>query len=255
MLQLTPELTPYQFASNTPIEAVDLDGLEAMFVHGTFSNRSTWDKGFVKNITKATHWDEVQKSVYYWNWLGANNSDDRVKAGTKIYDWFISENNPHRDLKHATLIGHSHGGNVNKIAKNLLEKDGWRVDIINIETPQRIDFQSDNSGTGIYMNFYSSSDLIQWFGTLPFNISDNGRLDQKAYLNFQLIESNTPFSFLGNLKTWFSVAGGHSLHNNPFAQQQVIEKTKIFFRKEESNSNNQNIQKRTVNVGGKIYKE
>jgi hypothetical protein len=27
-----PELTPYQFASNTPIQAVDLDGLEAAFV-------------------------------------------------------------------------------------------------------------------------------------------------------------------------------------------------------------------------------
>ncbi len=30
-----PELTPYQFASNTPIQAVDLDGQEAFFVHGT----------------------------------------------------------------------------------------------------------------------------------------------------------------------------------------------------------------------------
>jgi RHS repeat-associated protein len=30
-----PELTPYQFASNTPIQAIDLDGLEAFFVHGT----------------------------------------------------------------------------------------------------------------------------------------------------------------------------------------------------------------------------
>jgi RHS repeat-associated protein len=28
-----PELTPYQFASNTPIWAIDLDGLEAYFVH------------------------------------------------------------------------------------------------------------------------------------------------------------------------------------------------------------------------------
>lgn len=32
-----PELTPYQFASNTPIQAIDLDGLEALIVVN-----STW---------------------------------------------------------------------------------------------------------------------------------------------------------------------------------------------------------------------
>ena len=31
-----PELTPYQFASNTPIQAVDLDGLEAKEVFMVF---------------------------------------------------------------------------------------------------------------------------------------------------------------------------------------------------------------------------
>jgi RHS repeat-associated protein len=28
-----PELTPYQFASNTPIQAIDIDGLEAFYIH------------------------------------------------------------------------------------------------------------------------------------------------------------------------------------------------------------------------------
>jgi len=27
-----PELTPYQFASNTPIQAIDLDGLESKII-------------------------------------------------------------------------------------------------------------------------------------------------------------------------------------------------------------------------------
>ena len=38
-----PELTPYQFASNTPIQAVDLDGLEAQWVAGLFN--IGWYKG------------------------------------------------------------------------------------------------------------------------------------------------------------------------------------------------------------------
>ena len=37
-----PELTPYQFASNTPIQAIDLDGLEAFFIHGTTSSSDRW---------------------------------------------------------------------------------------------------------------------------------------------------------------------------------------------------------------------
>jgi RHS repeat-associated protein len=38
-----PELTPYQFASNTPIQAIDLDGLEAYFVAGAGGDALGWD--------------------------------------------------------------------------------------------------------------------------------------------------------------------------------------------------------------------
>ena len=37
-----PELTPYQFASNTPIQAVDLDGLESLSVHSAFWTEWLW---------------------------------------------------------------------------------------------------------------------------------------------------------------------------------------------------------------------
>jgi RHS repeat-associated protein len=36
-----PELTPYQFASNSPIDAIDLDGLEAVFVNKRTGERKT----------------------------------------------------------------------------------------------------------------------------------------------------------------------------------------------------------------------
>ena len=38
-----PMLTPYQFASNTPIQAIDVDGLEAFFIHGTNHGPDVWD--------------------------------------------------------------------------------------------------------------------------------------------------------------------------------------------------------------------
>jgi RHS repeat-associated protein len=50
-----PELTPYQFASNTPIQAVDLDGLEAFFVAGAGGDAIGWNytQRFKKIFTKA----------------------------------------------------------------------------------------------------------------------------------------------------------------------------------------------------------
>ncbi len=50
-----PELTPFQFASNTPIEAIDLDGLE-----GVSTNIETKDAGTITYVG----WDS-EKSEYY----------------------------------------------------------------------------------------------------------------------------------------------------------------------------------------------
>ena len=56
-----PELTPYQFASNTPIQAIDLDGLEAFYFHvrSFISSKTTRDplfrtfKGDARSTTTA----------------------------------------------------------------------------------------------------------------------------------------------------------------------------------------------------------
>jgi hypothetical protein len=40
--QQYPELTPYQFASNGPIDAIDLDGLERMGYLSKFEYDGTW---------------------------------------------------------------------------------------------------------------------------------------------------------------------------------------------------------------------
>lgn len=79
-----PELTPYQFASNTPIQAVDLDGLEAKIV--------IWgDVNGKVQIIKTMSWNEVMKEkvgclghgtmhVYY---------DKRTNKATKV--WYEGE--------------------------------------------------------------------------------------------------------------------------------------------------------------------
>ena len=229
-----PELTPYQFASNTPIQAVDLDGAEALFVHGTWSNKTTWEGGFVKNMLHATGWDKIQKNAYFGNWSGANKSKARIEAANALFNFLTSDKNPYRDLKHATLIGHSHGGNVNKILRNKLQAEGWTVDIVNIETPQRTDFNTGSGGYGAYLNFYSKSDVVQFGGALGKRWGSGSRTDYAADENIELPESIpiiTPLSPipLNSIIQWFKDAGGHSLHNNELSQSVIINETQKTF--------------------------
>ena len=55
-----PELTPYQFASNTPIQAIDLDGLERLIVTGSQWNNSS--DGHVEQNTNTT-FDESKQEL------------------------------------------------------------------------------------------------------------------------------------------------------------------------------------------------
>jgi|SRR5690554_6619804 len=153
--------------------------------------------------------------------------------------------------KHATLIGHSHGGNVGKLVKEGLEEQGWIVDLINISTPQRDDFQTSNKGNGKYLNFYSNVDLIQYIGSinsLESTITES-RIDKNADRNIEVDNwkeygSNSkelkqtvvaPFVYIlegmGNLVEWiFKDGAGHSVHNSE-AQQQIIKDTGNEFKK------------------------
>ncbi|MCG8641797.1 MAG: hypothetical protein MI862_18855, partial [Desulfobacterales bacterium] len=75
-----PMLTPYQFASNTPIQAIDLDGLEAFYVHGTWSVPNTFPK-----ITKTTV-NEIFGNTEgrRFAWSGNNSDAARQKAARDL---------------------------------------------------------------------------------------------------------------------------------------------------------------------------
>ena len=58
LIKKYPELTPYQFASNTPIQAVDLDGLELFLVNG-------YD-GYSSRTKVATNTADLAEMKSYW---------------------------------------------------------------------------------------------------------------------------------------------------------------------------------------------
>src|SRR5690606_28876285 len=202
-----PYNSTYAFQENKMGLGRELEGLELVFTHGTWAKRedkkvytmdianytggNTWQKTFSENIAKSTGWNA--NSTYEFTWTGNNNTDDRKTAGQKLAENLMSDNNPFKESKHATLVGHSHGGNVNKEAKNILEENGWTVDIINIATPQRTDHQSKKTGDGEYLNFYNTNDVVQYAGAKPKTSSEGARKDSKADLNQAVNPSNNWF--------------------------------------------------------------
>src|SRR5690606_13412753 len=106
-----PELTPYQFASNTPIQAIDLDGLEAFYIHGTWSNPNTFSKLSISTINEIAK--NTQGPVFKWS--GNNTDRARRLATEQLVQHVLSSRDLNQPL---TLVGHSHGGNVAIMAAN-----------------------------------------------------------------------------------------------------------------------------------------
>ena len=164
-----PELTPYQFASNTPIQAIDIDGLEAFFVHGTWSDSRTWSA--LKNENYASINNATgNKTDFTFDWQynnikGANLDAARQKAGRQLADRIMQIHKLHPD-EPITIVGHSHGGNVGIIATNILAKKGYQVNyLITINTPAREYQLSHQAQKGTqHFNIYDPYDPIQSHG-------------------------------------------------------------------------------------------
>ena len=177
-------LSSYQFASNTPIQAKDIDGLEAFFVHGTWSNPSTWSKETITEVKTAVG----NKTDVLFQWSGYNIHAARYEAAIKLVNEIYRKRNPDEPL---TLIGHSHGGNVAIIAANMLSKMGVKVDkLITINTPVRPEYQLREGAVGVHYNVYTESDLVQVSGGNNFNIPDELETVYEGYEKFIIPKSH-----------------------------------------------------------------
>ncbi len=76
-----PMLTPYQFASNNPIEGVDLDGLEYT------SSKSPYISPYIKYDPTLKKITEVTTSLIYCNFMGFSRSKLLPKYGPSGANW------------------------------------------------------------------------------------------------------------------------------------------------------------------------
>jgi RHS repeat-associated protein len=151
--------SPYNFSENRVIEAVEIEGLEAFFIHGTWS-----DPSFMTSSQKDRIKNEYQnKQRYSPDWTGDNTSRARVAAANKIAEFVIKN----QSESTVTLVGHSHGGNVAILAANIIsDKLGGdvKINLLTINTPVRDDYQLDEDSGVEHINVYNNSDVVQKLG-------------------------------------------------------------------------------------------
>ena len=169
-----PELTPYQFASNSPIENIDLDGLEAFSVHGTFSDNTAFDMMSDDDIRRVAG-NEYQSVNRGFNWpkgtnFLSNGPMERQGSAVALADYVIESYNPGEEI---TLVAHSHGGNVSIRAARILrrrldaneETKDVPIRLVTLATPAyngEFDLENPaNAPLDSHLHFYSENDAVQ----------------------------------------------------------------------------------------------
>jgi len=171
-----PMLTPYQFASNTPIQAIDIDGLEAFFVGGTWQGGNepgAWSSTS-QSIIKDAFGNTTTKHA---SWSGNNNSIARKIDAYDVAETVFKTWSEGGKSEPITLVGHSHGGNVMIEAANILYRDyGVAVDnLLTVNTPvtKKHQLSADIKDKVNHINVYNESDKVQSKGGSWYTIKDS----------------------------------------------------------------------------------
>lgn len=138
LTQKYPELTPYQFASNTPIWAIDLDGLEAYFTNmGVFSHFGK-DKSLTAPVILITDSKEIKIQLNYTELLDRSH-------------WVFGEGRGNFADYYAHTI--QNGKEWGYHGEGFTESKTYTVFMQDKERKGKADFFSGHSGVSSYDDF------------------------------------------------------------------------------------------------------
>lgn len=155
---------------------VDPNGKQNYFTHGTWSDPDTFkDKQGLKNATYRAFGNKEGENLIPWN--GYNIANDRTLAAKKVVREILRTMSS--DINEPiTLVGHSHGGNVNIEAINMMvdmpEFKDRKINLLTINTPVRPDYQlSEKAQSRVnHINVYDLGDVVQTNGGNSMIIGD-----------------------------------------------------------------------------------
>ncbi len=177
-----PHNSVYAFSENRIMDAIELEGLEAYFIHGTFSNNKRWTNKEGNPNEIAEQLQRLTNTTWYdtkFEWGGFlnygnnffNDIEDRTKAAKKLVKRIMKNRVEGEDI---TLIGHSHGGNVAiqavPLLKAALDKANItdvKINLITIATPAvnaKDNLENPETHSGIinsHIHIYNEIDGVQ----------------------------------------------------------------------------------------------
>jgi RHS repeat-associated protein len=163
----------YAFSENRLIDAIELEGLEAYYIHGT---QYAWGQDYSDLVHSKQMEDEVLSDVAStfgntsinkgFNWNGCNDDDYCRHNGAADLVSFVLQTRTQNEP--ITLIGHSHGGNVAIEAANILIRDhgvdSKDINIVALNTPAEDDIELQYDNVDMFA-ISCPTDLVQQFGS------------------------------------------------------------------------------------------
>ncbi|MBV7531768.1 RHS repeat domain-containing protein [Chitinophaga sp. sic0106] len=196
-----PELTPYQFASNTPIWAIDIDGLESgviSFNPGVNLSRAQTADNFQRGIR---NWWSTPETSEYWRGVLRNDEDvlgyprgtfttkgDRITAALIIYMHNAQHEPGHLNLPSSTRTPRASNGP--QAPKASIEVDvsqpAIKVPGSNSTEPINVAFGKTKSyGSEVYTNLSEFAESKGAINYRTFNKIPNYSEVEQDFINFE----------------------------------------------------------------------
>jgi len=147
----------YLYSFNSPLIWKDPSGLQiVIFVHGSFSNPSTFDKSFISAVKQTLG----AEGHVMFQWSGTADYNQMLKDAQSFCS-FVQQVKAKHPLEPIYVVAHSNGGNVATAASAL----GASIDLIirlgsPLPDPNKFGEYWDPFGTAIVFNFYDPDDAI-----------------------------------------------------------------------------------------------
>ncbi|WP_324713221.1 RHS repeat-associated core domain-containing protein [Flavobacterium columnare] len=169
-----PYNSTYAFSENRVMDAVELEGREAFYIHGTVFKYTPFFSGRDKThmftptqtvVNKLTPLLGNKTSNTGFKWDGYNSDEARHSAAVELVEHVLKNRKPGEPI---SLIGHSHGGNVAIEAANILVKQHKiqpnEINIVALNTPMQEDITLNYKDVNL-IAISAKGDLVQAFAS------------------------------------------------------------------------------------------